>query len=55
MVCPGFVFAEIFSDDGEVLQGIVDGATVGGPSSIDVTTDMLSDAADSHDSEFERF
>lgn len=48
IVCPGFVSAAVFDDGGGTLQAILDGATVGGSSSVDVTTDRLSDASDSY-------
>ena len=37
-----------FDDGGAALQGILDNATIGVNSSVDVTTDMLSDAEDSY-------
>jgi len=36
-----------FGDAGASLQSVLDGITVGGPSSVDVTTDEISDASDS--------
>lgn len=37
-----------FGDGGASLQGIIDDITVGGPSTVDVTTDALSDTNDSY-------
>jgi hypothetical protein len=44
----GVAMAIPFGDGGTGLQGVFDDITVGGPSSVDVTTDMLSDELDSY-------
>ena len=48
MLVAGGAWAIPFGDGGAALQGVLDNHTVGGPSSVDVTTDALSDQTDSY-------
>lgn len=48
LVIPASALAIPFGDGGAALQGVFDGITQGGPSSVNVATDFLDDSVDSY-------